>query len=72
MRACQWNPSHPIAEDADPRRIWCSNRCRQAAYNGRRVLKLGVLARLEQHARTSPEAARVLAELTGLDATDAA
>ena len=72
MRACQWNPSHPIAEDADPRRVWCSNRCRQAPYNSRRVLKFGVLARLEQCARTSPEVARVLVALTGLGAADAA
>jgi hypothetical protein len=72
MRACQWNPSHPIAEDADPRRVWCSNRCRQAAYNSRRVLKLNLLTRFELCARTSPEAARVLAELTSLGAADAA
>ncbi|MET7966729.1 hypothetical protein [Micromonospora sp. NPDC005305] len=63
MRACQWNPDHPIAEDADPRRIYCSARCNQAAYRGRQLLRLDVVDRLEAYAKTSPEAARILAAL---------
>lgn len=63
MRACQWDPSHPIPEDADPRRVWCSNACRQSAYRGRQLLRLSLVDRFEEYAKTSPEAARVLAAL---------
>lgn len=63
MRTCQWDPNHPIAEDADPRRIFCSGRCKQAAYRGRLLLQLDLVSRFEVYARTSPEAARILAAL---------
>ena len=63
MRACQWDPTHPIPEDADPRRIYCSARCKQAAWRGRQLLRLDILDRFEEYAKTSPEAARILAEL---------
>lgn len=38
MGTCQHNPAHPLAADADPRRRFCSNACKEAAYR----VRLGV------------------------------
>lgn len=67
MRACVWNPAHTIAEDSDPRRIYCSQACNQAAYRGRLLLRRSVAERFAAYARTSPEAARILRELEKLE-----
>jgi len=35
VRKCQYDPSHLVPEAVDPRREWCSNACKQAAYRRR-------------------------------------
>lgn len=50
MRACRWNPEHEIANDADPRKVFCSKRCRNAAHEARvraayRALREGAFTR---------------------------
>ncbi len=69
MRACQWEPSHEIAEDAHPIRKYCSDACRQAAWRARHLLRMSILDRFEEYAKTSEEAARILAQMKELGVT---
>jgi hypothetical protein len=39
MRSCANNPLHPIAADADPRRLFCSTACRMIAHRAREAAR---------------------------------
>lgn len=63
MRVCTWCETVAIPDDADPRRIYCSNACKQKAYRGRLLVQLSLVERFRIYAKTSPEAADFLALL---------
>ena len=57
MRKCLYDPDHLIPEGADPRRVLCSNACRQADYRRRVAARnASVLAELAA-LRTARDAA---------------
>ncbi|MET4003915.1 hypothetical protein ABIB48_002653 [Arthrobacter sp. UYCu511] len=45
-RQCKHNSAHEIAEDADPRKVYCSPSCRVAAFHKRNEVRAEILARM--------------------------